>query len=507
MPPASRVDRLHVRCTTNRDDEQRALRLRRRLAATARVHLPAALARGAAHGERRVFAERLTVRLDFDPDEYDDVTLAALWAAHVERALAELGEQEGARVFESDRDFWAAAATEWADTGGLSWEFEELGCGTGARVPALAVLAAFDTRERVAALAVALAREPARARSVRARLAPRERSLVLAALAGGRPWGHWGADVGGEGAVRLEASGAPGAEKSPPDTQSDGTPPDEAEAMPGSEGGATGHAPPDRSPADPSAWVAAWRECARSGASQVRFEAPGAAVSEPAERPETADRYHGGPAGGSRLVAPRAERGDPGAGAETPETTRTEVEGPELTERTAWLTRFGGLVLLYPWLLGHLEGDLPVPAAPPGLDPEAGARLWALAALGDPETTPAAVLDPLVRALAGDDPARELGGWRPEPPQELAWLAQRADELLRRFAAALPGFESSSPAYLRREFVVRDGLVELGPTDGLAVTLEPAPLDRALERLSYPLLPFSLPWTVTFEPAIRGRGA
>ena len=190
-----------------------------------------------------------------------------------------------------------------------------------------------------------------------------------------------------------------------------------------------------------------------------------------------------------------------------PETPGAGAEAPELTEPTAWFTRFGGLVLLYPWLAGHLEGELPVAAAPPGLDREAGARLWALAALADPEPAPAAVLDPLVRALAGDELGRELGGWRPEPPEEPEALAPAANDLLRRFAAALPGFERSSPAYLRREFLVRDGLMEPAPTGGLAVTLEPAPLDLALERVAYPLLPFSLPWTVAFEPAIRGRGA
>lgn len=509
MPPASRVDRLHVRCTTNRHDDHRALRLRRRLAATARVHLPAALAPIAAAGERRVFAERLTVRLDFDPDEYDDVTLAALWAAHVERALAELAERDGARVFETDRDFWAAAGAEWADTGGLTWEFEELGCGTGARLPALAVLAAFDSRERVAALAVALAREPARARAARARLAPREQSLVRAALAGRLSWGRWGADAGGVGVAGPGAGDALADERRRLRAAFDGPPPQEAEGAPGRGGGGGGPPPRGGSAADPSAWVAAWQECAASGASRVRFDGPAPAQAELAESLETAGsaRDRGGGAGGPRPPAPAPKRRRPGARAGKPESPGFGAEARELTESTAWLTRFGGLVLLYPWLAGHLEADLPVAAAPPGLDPEAGARMWALAALAGPEPAPAAVLDPLVRALAGDDPGRELGGWRPDPPEELAALAPAADDLVRRFAGALPGFEGSSPAYLRREFLVRDGLLEPAPTGGLAVTLEPAPLDLALERLSYPLLPFSLPWTVAFEPAIRGRGA
>ena len=498
-----------MRCTTNRHDEHRALRLRRRLAATARVHLPAALAPVAAPGERRVFAERLTVRLDFDPEEYDDVTLAALWAAHVERALAELAERDVARVFETERDFWAAAGAEWANTGGLTWEFEELGCGTGARLPALAVLAAFDNRERVAALAVALAREPARARAARARLAPREQSLVLGALAGRLSWGRWDAEAGGEVVAGPGAGGALADERRRLRAAFDGTPPREAEGTPGRGMGGGGPAALGGSAADLSAWVAAWRECAASGASQVRFDRPAPTEAEPAESPETAEsaRGRGGGAGGPRSPAPAPKRRGPGARAGKRETPGFGAEAPELTQRTAWLTRFGGLVFLYPWLAGHLEADLPVAAAPPGLDPEAGARLWALAALADPEPAPAAVLDPLVRALAGDDPGRELGGWRPEPPEELAALAAAADALLRRFAAALPGFEGSSPGYLRREFLVRDGLLERATTEGLAVRLEPAPLDLALERLSYPLLPFSLPWTVAFEPAIRGRRA
>ena len=75
-----------------------------------------------------------------------------------------------------------------------------------------------------------------------------------------------------------------------------------------------------------------------------------------------------------------------------------------------------------------------------------------------------------------------------------------AEKVLASFAEALPGFAGSSPGYVRREFLERDGRVEPAGDGMLAVRLEPAPLDLALARLPYPLAPFSLPWSCTFVP-------
>ena len=495
---ASEIGSLRLVCRAARAEEARALRLRRRLESTARVHLPEALERALDVGRRHVFAGRVDVRLDFDPGDYDDVTLAALWAARVAGAIASAGEEDGVVVYASERELYAAAAVVWADTGGLEPVFETLDCGIGPRVAALPLLAAFDTRERLSALAVALVERPARLRRVRARLARSERDPVLAALAGKLRWGEWGNWSDSLGVVSRNGVAASAAHPAPPGTPSGETVSEGARV----EGGQADTVESDAAGADSAerAWSEAWRRCASDGAAAVRFGPAAvalpdsAAISEPRPDPAAATRE----AVDSRRDRDRARARELDARREDVSSPRERTPGP-----AAWVSRHAGLVLLYPWLAAHLSADLPSAESPPGSRKGTGARMWALAALVSTDPHTAVALDPLVRALAGDDPGRDLAGWRPSPPVPWAELVEAAGMLLATFAEALPGFAGSSPEYVRREFLERDGRMEPQEDGTLAVRLESAPLDLALARLPYPLAPFSLPWSRTFVPSLR----
>jgi hypothetical protein len=80
------VGRLRIVCRGLGTDNARALAIRRRLEAVARGELPAALERtGLAPDDTDL--DRVTVRLELDPDDYDDVTLATLWATWIRDAV------------------------------------------------------------------------------------------------------------------------------------------------------------------------------------------------------------------------------------------------------------------------------------------------------------------------------------------------------------------------------------------------------------------------------------
>lgn len=77
------IDRLRVRCRTA--DREVADGLTRRLVGIAQHLLPEAL--DARLGSSAGISEQLRVRLDFDPRDYDDATVAALWADRIARAF------------------------------------------------------------------------------------------------------------------------------------------------------------------------------------------------------------------------------------------------------------------------------------------------------------------------------------------------------------------------------------------------------------------------------------
>jgi hypothetical protein len=172
---------------------------------------------------------------------------------------------------------------------------------------------------------------------------------------------------------------------------------------------------------------------------------------------------------------------------------RTEEPARERAPRPLVLaTGCAGVVLPYPWLPRLLDDAV---EARPDVDPVAVRRLALAAVVAEP----GAEDDPLVRLLAGDDPTEPPGALLPYPET----AAAAAEELLRRFAGSLPGFERSTPGYLRRELIVRPGAVELD-REPIRVVLAPAPLDVMLRMLPYPLGMFRLPWTDPLTIRLEG---
>lgn len=158
------------------------------------------------------------------------------------------------------------------------------------------------------------------------------------------------------------------------------------------------------------------------------------------------------------------------------------------------LTSAAGLALLYPWLADLCRA---AEGLHPGLDP-AEVRAVALAALVDPADH-ALTDDPLVRVLAGCAASPHV---RVRLPQADAVVAE-ADRALESFASLLAGFESSSPEFVRREWVARTGLLEQD-REPMRLTAATHPLDVVLTRLPYPVSLFKLPWSppisVRFRP-------
>lgn len=168
-------------------------------------------------------------------------------------------------------------------------------------------------------------------------------------------------------------------------------------------------------------------------------------------------------------------------------------EGTPRVIDTSLVTAAAGLVLLYPWLADHCRSAV---ALHPGLDP-AEVRAQALAALVSTDLTDGA--DPLVLRLAGlDHPVSH-----PVRLTHQVEIVESADAVLRSFAALLPGFERSSPDFVRREWVSRPGLIDQHH-DPVRLTAATRPLDIVLDHLPYPFGLFALPWcspmTVRFRP-------
>lgn len=162
---------------------------------------------------------------------------------------------------------------------------------------------------------------------------------------------------------------------------------------------------------------------------------------------------------------------------------RTPASAPDA--RVASLV--AGLGLLWPWLATHLEATADRLAR---LDPVEARRLALAALVPDLQ---AAVDDPVVCLLAGDDVDHEPS-LVVVTERELRLAAEGADAVLDGFAAALPGFAGSTPEFVRRNFLVRAGVVE--PTvDPVTIRLAPLPLDPVLSLLGYPIGTFRLPWS------------
>lgn len=159
----------------------------------------------------------------------------------------------------------------------------------------------------------------------------------------------------------------------------------------------------------------------------------------------------------------------------------------------AAVTRFAGVVLLYPWLADHCRF---VEEIHPGLD-HYDVREAALAAV---VADLSAADDPLVRLLAGRVGAPEARERVPLPRQQEVDLS--AERVVASFAALLPGFERSTPGFVRDAWLVRLGMLD---TDRSPVLLTAAthPLDVLLPLLPYPMGLFKLPWSPTLTVRFR----
>lgn len=161
------------------------------------------------------------------------------------------------------------------------------------------------------------------------------------------------------------------------------------------------------------------------------------------------------------------------------------------------MTQAAGLALVYPWLSDHCRR---AEALHPGLEP-VDVREAALAAVlsDDDPTLPD---DPLVRFLAGR--GEQVGA----PDHHRALLAHSdevadsARAVLASFAALLPGFERSTPGFVRDAWIVRVGLLDLDHDPAL---LTPAthPLDVVLPRLPFPVGLVKLPWSPPLSVRFR----
>lgn len=160
----------------------------------------------------------------------------------------------------------------------------------------------------------------------------------------------------------------------------------------------------------------------------------------------------------------------------------------------AAVTRFAGLVLLYPWLADHCRF---AEELHPGLD-QYDVREAALAAV---VADPSAADDPLVRLLAGQVGEPEVRERSPLPRQDE--VDRSAERVVASFAALLPGFERSTPGFVRDAWLLRLGVLDTERAP-MMLTAATHPLDVLLPLLPYPMGLFKLPWspalTVRFRP-------
>ena len=158
------------------------------------------------------------------------------------------------------------------------------------------------------------------------------------------------------------------------------------------------------------------------------------------------------------------------------------------------LTRAAGLALLWPWL-----ADLCREVERREADSEPFLlRARALAHLADPDR-PDLVDDPFVRLLAGVSEGESVTPTT--RPSE--GLVAATDRVLAAFAVLLPGFGDSSGRFVRDEWVLRQGTLDMSDSP-VALVAATHPLDVLLPALPYPVSLFKLPWSepvsVRFRP-------
>jgi hypothetical protein len=161
-------------------------------------------------------------------------------------------------------------------------------------------------------------------------------------------------------------------------------------------------------------------------------------------------------------------------------------------------TRYGGIFLLFPSLARfELEAARPTWAEPPGGDQRSALRLLVLAQCLSPGAPYDLLRDPVTRdlcAVPGTLDTRELEAWLTRV-EGRAHVTAAAEWVLADFARRLPGFNGSSAAYLRRNFL--DLRASLTPeSHRFVVRLERAPLNAILAMTGLVRARYALPWLV-----------
>lgn len=447
------IGRLAIRCH-DAGDGARALAVRKRMEQVARGPLPVALAR--VLGDADVTIDRLEVTLDFDPLVHDAETIAVLWADRIRGSLAaavdraptpsttgSLGRSpaRSASVTASDASGPSGHAEAWSDA------------EAGRRLVRLIDRAA--PTALVALAKVLVASGPDLLARLWAALGISDRTRVLRRLeAAAALVAHRGEGFRGPIAARGRAER--GRRTPTPDTVDTPRP-----AAPTS-----------------AAWHHTWRALAEV--------LPAAPTAIPAHPPQ------------HLLDAAN-------------EATRTTVAAPSAAFDVALRSEYGGLVLLYPMLGAFLtRAGTSLTTGTPTLHPTDAGRLALLqlvhrcadthlrCEMRQCAVTRCVQHDPLVRLLAGHATDADTTDLTPYddalPDDTIQRIAGETDALLRTFARVLPGFERSTPAYLRANLITRPAIVEqIG--DAVHVKLPPAPLDVLVARLPYPLGTFALAWT------------
>lgn len=408
------VDRLRIRGTGAR-----------RLAAVAARVLPAALDDALTDLADGTIG-KLDVHLDLDPADYDDVTLATLWADRIRSAALAAGAtvrpthpHGGRPTAEPAAGARAApavpATTPDADRVGSADPVDTV----GTLVAAVRDWLAADAPASGVPHGVAALTEPTFARTVVDRLGP---------------------DLSRQLADAIDRIGGPAVARTPAPGATDGEP---RMPRPGRATSAAAH-PTTASTTGPPA--------------------------DPADR--TTDRVVAATRTASEHVA-LARTADPAA-------TVADLTAPSTV---------AGLVLCYPWLA---ELCREAEQVHPLTEPSHARRVVLAVLVGGDEADAGLLDDPLVRFLAGapDDapPSSALA------PVDTGPLAAPATHVLARLAGLLPGFERSTPGFVRTSWLVRPGLLDTDrrPAHLLAATM---PLDVMLHRLPFPVTAFRLPWT------------
>jgi hypothetical protein len=429
----------------------------RRLAAVAARALPAALDRALADvPDAKV--PSIHVLLDLDVAQYDDATLATLWADAIR---AEVLAAEPAR----------RSATEPPTPPPIPRPAEPAG-PDAVLVEARRWLAAPNHSESAVPAALLRLGDPETARAVAAALDPHEWSRLLGSLSSAlAPSPHHDVDPPG----RPDPDPAPGAPAAP-------AAPLSAERTSSGPGQPTSHAPLLLPSAEELAWP-------------TRHTSP---LLPPAEQTGPLPAMPEPPAALGPLL-PSGGPMDPAPVALELLAALDELMPPgSVVIDPAMVTRAAGLVLLYPWLTEHCRR---AERLHPRLDP-LDIREAALAALVAPHDLDLAD-DLLVGFLAGRPDLVPRRDRTRVPLAHEREVQESAAEVLASYVSLLPGFKNSSAQFIRENWIARRGVLDLD-RDPALLTAATHPLDVVLLRLPYPVgllkTPWSPPLSVRFRP-------